>query len=127
MAIDAVWAWTFSVFATAESGRVTGSFHADLIPTRPFVYISAAVQRFRHKETPFEFGGALSFPGLDVDANPIIESYTVNGTPRKAGSYVVFDNNVDSVDFSWYLDPGHVPQDSSSETNAQFLFQILGG
>jgi hypothetical protein len=126
MAIDAVWAWTFSVFARAGSGgRVTGSLHVNLIPTQPFVYISAEVQRFRHKETPSASRGG--FPGIDVDANPIIESYTVNGTPRKAGSYVVFDNNVDSVDFSWYLEPGHVPQDSSSETNAQFLFQILGG
>jgi hypothetical protein len=127
MAIDAVWAWTFSVFARAESGRVTGSLHVNLIPTQPFVYIRAAVQRFRYKETPLIVRGVHNFPGIDVDANPIIESYTVNGTPRKAGSYVVFDNNVDSVDFSWYLEPGHVPQDSSSETNAQFLFQILGG
>jgi hypothetical protein len=129
MAIDAIWAWTFRVVANALP--VTGSLEVH-IPTQAFVYISDGLQYFRHfQERPP--GG--EYPGVAIEAQPLIDSYTVNGVPRTAISDVVFDNDVDSVLFSFFVLP-NVPADppplppptgGSSELEVHFLFQIFGG
>lgn len=115
MPLQSVWAWTFLV--SANSQFVSGSMDVS-IPSQAFAYISTGIQRFRLFQDDPVCTGTIE------DASPLIASYTVTGggAPRPAGSTVVFDNNIDSVNFTWTLDAS----DCATQVSAQYLFQIFG-
>jgi hypothetical protein len=121
MPFQSVWAWTVSVSANAKmSGLVSGSMDVH-IPTQSFAYVSTALQRLRLFEQP----SPDFFQSILVNAHPVIAA--VNGANQPAGSTVAFGSNVESVNFSWTVDPGSVEiGEAPYEVNAQFLFQILG-
>ena len=62
----------------------------------------------------------------DIDADSVIDSYTVMGTAHPGG-HVILDSFVDSVSFLWKVYPGDPSEfTEGSFVQAQFLLQVFG-